>query len=66
MLVLDEPTTGLDTEAKAALGPLSRLVRCRTTIVISHDPEIVAWADRVVTIDGGRVVEVAGDIAVPA
>lgn len=67
VLVLDEPTTGLDTEAKAALlGPLSRLVRCRTTIVISHDPEIVAWADRVVTIDDGRVVEVAGDIAVAA
>jgi len=57
VLVLDEPTTGLDAEAKAALlGPLARLVCGRTTIVISHDPEVVAWADRVVTLEDGRVV----------
>jgi len=24
--------------------------------VISHDPEVVAWADRVVTLEDGRVV----------
>jgi ATP-binding cassette, subfamily B, bacterial len=67
VLVLDEPTTGLDGEAKAALlGPLSRLVADRTTIVISHDPEIVAWADRVVTIDDGRVVAGAAEPAAVA
>ena len=68
VLVLDEPTTGLDAEAKASLlGPLSRLVRDRTTIVISHDPEIVAWADRVVTIEGGRIADaVPGHAVVPA
>ncbi|HWC28301.1 MAG TPA: ATP-binding cassette domain-containing protein, partial [Solirubrobacteraceae bacterium] len=60
VLVLDEPTTGLDAEAKAALlDPLSRLVGGRTTIVVSHDPEVVAWADRVVWIEDGRVREVA-------
>jgi len=65
VLVLDEPTTGLDAEAKAALlDPLARLVCGRTTIVISHDPEVVAWADRVVTIDDGRVVD--GDPRGPA
>ncbi|MDP2711343.1 MAG: ABC transporter ATP-binding protein [Solirubrobacteraceae bacterium] len=57
VLVLDEPTTGLDSGAKAALiEPLSRLVGGRTTIVISHDPEVVAWADRVVGIEDGRIV----------
>jgi len=68
VLVLDEPTTGLDADAKQALlGPLSRLVHGRTTIVISHDPEIVAWADRVVTIADGQIAEVTpGDVAVPA
>ncbi len=65
VLVLDEPTTGLDAEAKAALlDPLARLVCGRSTIVISHDPEVVAWADRVVTIDDGRVVD--GDPRGPA
>ncbi|MDQ3675857.1 MAG: ATP-binding cassette domain-containing protein [Actinomycetota bacterium] len=57
VLVLDEPTTGLDSEAKAALlEPLSRLACGRTTIVISHDLEVVAWADRIVTLADGRVV----------
>jgi ABC-type multidrug transport system fused ATPase/permease subunit len=58
VLVLDEPTTGLDDAAKAALlAPLRRLARDRTTILISHDPDVVAWADRVVELDAGRVVE---------
>jgi ATP-binding cassette, subfamily B, bacterial len=49
VLVLDEPTTGLDAAAKAALrDPLRRLAADRTTIVITHDPEVMAWADRVV------------------
>ena len=55
VLVLDEPTTGLDAAAKAALlGPLRALAAGRTTIVVSHDPDVLAWADRVVTIADGR------------
>jgi ABC-type multidrug transport system fused ATPase/permease subunit len=58
VLVLDEPTTGLDGAAKAAvLGPLRRLARNRTTILISHDPEVIASADRVVRIEHGRASE---------
>ena len=61
VLVLDEPTTGLDAAAKALLlGPLRALAAGRTTIVISHDPDVLAWADRVVTIEAGRV---AGEVA---
>ncbi len=53
VLVLDEPTTGLDAAAKAALlGPLRALAAGRTTIVISHDPDVLAWADRVVAARG--------------
>ena len=56
VLVLDEPTTGLDGDAKTALlGPLRRLAAGRTTIVISHDPDVLAWADRVVTLQDGAV-----------
>ncbi len=58
VLVLDEPTTGLDDAAKqAVLGPLRTLARDRTTIVISHDPEVYEWADRVVEIREGVLVE---------
>jgi subfamily B ATP-binding cassette protein MsbA len=51
VLVLDEPTTGLDAAARdALLGPLRTLAAGRTTIVISHDPDVLAWADRIVPI----------------
>ena len=58
VLVLDEPTTGLDEAAKqGVLGPLRTLARDRTTIVISHDPDVYEWADRVVELREGRLVE---------
>lgn len=58
VLVLDEPSTGLDAVAKAALvDPLERLMQDRTTIVISHDLLTTREADLIVVLDGGRVVE---------
>lgn len=58
VLVLDEPTTGLDADARdAVLGPLRRLTNRRTTIVVTHDPEVLAWADRVLTLQDGRLVD---------
>ena len=58
VLVLDEPTTGLDAAARERLlAPLGRLMAGRTTILISHDPAVVAHADRVIQLDEGRVVE---------
>jgi len=57
VLVLDEPTTGLDAAARERLlAPLGRLMAGRTTILISHDPAVVAHADRVVRIEDGRLV----------
>ena len=56
VLVLDEPTTGLDAGAKdALLEPLLALARERTTILISHDPDVIACADRVVALCDGRL-----------
>jgi ATP-binding cassette, subfamily B, bacterial len=58
VLVLDEPTTGLDAAAKEALRePLRRLAAGRTTIVITHDADVMAWADRVVELCDGRALE---------
>jgi ABC-type multidrug transport system fused ATPase/permease subunit len=57
VLVLDEPTTGLDAEtSERILAPLRRLMAGRATLVISHDPTAVREADRIVALDAGRVV----------
>ena len=58
VLVLDEPTTGLDAaSAERVLEPLRRLMSGRTTLVISHNLLTVRDADEIVVLDGGRVIE---------
>ncbi|MGL5818629.1 MAG: ABC transporter ATP-binding protein, partial [Phycicoccus sp.] len=59
VLLLDEPTRGLDPGAKAALAVVLRGIaaRGRAVAVSSHDVEFVAEvADRVVVLAGGEVV----------
>jgi ATP-binding cassette subfamily B protein len=58
LLVLDEPTTGLDVEAATrVLEPLRRLISGRTTIVISHNLMTVREADQIVVLEAGRLAE---------
>lgn len=58
VLLLDEPTTGLDRlAARRILAPLRRLAEGRTTIVITHDLALAADADRILVLDEGRLVE---------
>jgi ATP-binding cassette subfamily B protein len=58
LLVLDEPTTGLDAEnAAAVLEALDRLAQDRTTFFITHDLQVVAGADLILYLDRGRVLE---------
>lgn len=58
VLILDEPTTGLDAESgQRILEPLRRLMSGRTTIVISHNMITVREATCIVVLDRGRVVE---------
>ncbi|MGO4596117.1 ABC transporter ATP-binding protein [Terrabacter sp. 2RAF25] len=57
VLVLDEPTTGLDPEASAqVIAALHTLIDGTTTIIISHDAELVRCADRVLVLDDGQIV----------
>jgi ABC-type multidrug transport system fused ATPase/permease subunit len=58
VLILDEPTTGLDAvSSREVLGPLERLMHGRAVLVISHDLGATRDADRIVVIEAGRVHE---------
>jgi ATP-binding cassette, subfamily B, bacterial len=58
ILILDEPTTGLDaaSEDELMLG-LERLMSGRTTLLITHSTGLARRAERVVVVADGRVVE---------
>jgi ATP-binding cassette, subfamily B, bacterial len=56
ILILDEPTTGLDPESEAqVLAGLDVLMRGRTTLIITHSPALAQTADRVVVVEDGRI-----------
>lgn len=58
VLILDEPTAGLDSiAARRVVQPLRRLMAGRTTIMITHDLSLAPDADRILVVDGGRLVE---------
>jgi ATP-binding cassette subfamily B protein len=58
ILILDEPTAALDAEAEQAIFERFRmLTKGRTTILISHRFPTVRTADRIVVIEGGKIVE---------
>ena len=58
VLLLDEPTSGLDAASEqAVLDALDRAAEGRTVLSVSHHLSLAARADRVVVLDGGRVVE---------
>ncbi|HEX7256161.1 MAG TPA: ABC transporter transmembrane domain-containing protein [Gaiellaceae bacterium] len=58
ILILDEPTTGLDAESEAeVLAGLEVLMRERTTVIVSHVLGLAMRAERVVVLEGGRVVQ---------
>jgi ATP-binding cassette subfamily B protein len=62
VLVLDEPTTGLDyVTARRVISAIERLMAGRTTIIISHDPGLYGMADRVVELEDGRLIETDAD-----
>jgi ATP-binding cassette subfamily B protein len=58
LLLLDEATSALDAESEQLVqASLERLMENRTTIVIAHRLATVRAADRIVVMDGGRIVE---------
>jgi thiol reductant ABC exporter CydD subunit len=53
--LLDEPTAHLDDRTEAAIvEALGRALAGRTALIVTHRPAVIALADRVVRLDGGR------------
>jgi len=58
LLILDEPTTGLDEEnERAVLDALERLAAGRSTLLITHDLQLASGADLILYLEKGRVLE---------
>jgi thiol reductant ABC exporter CydD subunit len=57
LLLLDEPTAGIDIETQLRIvESFERIAAGRTVLTVAHQRILVDMADRVVTIDGGRTV----------
>ncbi len=59
ILLADEPTGNLDSKTSASIMELLQLIRERlgtTMIIVTHDPRVAAWADRVIRLEDGKVI----------
>ncbi len=58
LLLLDEPTTGLDEDnEREVVDALLRLAEGRTTLLVTHNLGLARQADRIVFLEAGRIVE---------
>jgi ATP-binding cassette, subfamily B, bacterial len=58
VLVLDEPTASLDpVSERQVIAGYGAIMQGRTTILISHRLELASQADRVIVLDGAKIVE---------
>jgi ATP-binding cassette subfamily B protein len=58
LLLLDEATSALDAKSERLVQEaIERLMKTRTTIVIAHRLATTRAADRIIVMDGGRIVE---------
>jgi ATP-binding cassette subfamily B protein len=58
LLILDDATSSVDTETEASIREaLNRLMDNRTSFIIAHRIQTVMYADLILVMDGGRIVQ---------
>ncbi len=58
ILIVDEITSSLDAPSAAGLlDGLDLFRRARTLVVVSHRPATILWADRILVVDDGAIVD---------
>ena len=63
LLLADEPTGNLDSKTGEDVLHLMRSLTSedrRTIIMVTHDPKAAAYADRVITLRDGQIIEQVG------
>jgi ATP-binding cassette subfamily B protein len=58
ILIMDEPTSAVDVATeKAIIEAVGRLAEGRTTLLITHRPSVQLRCERILRVDGGKVVD---------
>jgi putative ABC transport system ATP-binding protein len=63
LIVCDEPTSALDHDTGIKIMELLREIAVgedRSLVIVTHDPRVLHFADRIARMDDGRVVSVEG------
>jgi len=56
LLLMDEPTSAMDTQTEAAfINDLARATQGTTLVVVTHRPSLLQLVDRIIVIDDGKV-----------
>jgi putative ABC transport system ATP-binding protein len=61
LLLCDEPTSSIDARTGQTIMQLIRNVALqpeRVVVVVTHDPRVVSYADRIITMEDGQVTQV--------
>ena len=57
-MLLDEATSALDNESERLVQQaLERLMTGRTSIIVAHRLSTIEQADRIIVMDGGKIIE---------
>jgi ABC-type lipoprotein export system ATPase subunit len=62
LVLADEPTGNLDQENGAAVLELLRKLEHRAVVIVTHEPQAAAVADRVLRLENGHLSEIAPEV----
>ena len=58
VIIMDEPTASVDENSKEIINFLvQKIMKNRTVILITHDPYLLKFANRIITLQSGKVVK---------